>query len=220
MVVYATIAQWESFCGLSVGSGSDDNYTTAEANEILERASREVEDLTGTVFTPIEISDYEYYSREETTDPSDYIYLKNPPLVSTTEITIELADTEAASPTWTELGTADYLFDGDRRVKLINPDRQIVTGIRTARVKDYTYGVLNKYWEVVRLTVVLATLNIAQSPKGKNALLNTAEFTLQSAGEVASPAVLFRQYITDLELAKDEQLKKIGVYHNLDDQQV
>jgi len=220
MVVYATIAQLDSYNQLGYGSDSEDSYTTAEANEILETASREAEELCGTVFTPILISDYEYHNREESTDPGNYIKIQHAPFVSTSSITIQLADAESAAPNWTELTTSDYLIDGDRRVKLINTNVSIVTGIRTARIKDYTYGVLDKYWEVVRLTVIIATLNIAKSPKGKNALLNTAEFTTQSAGEVASPAVVFRQYVTDLETAVDRQLEKIGVFHDTEDESV
>lgn len=212
MTVFATIEELEGFTGLAIGETSDDDYTTAQANTVLERASREAETLCNTKFEPTTVDDWEYHGRVEEYDYDNYILLDKFPLVSTSSITIQLADEESASPTWSELSTSHYLFDGDRSVKILSSSNlSIAEGVRTIRVKDYQYGVLDKYWQVNKLVLILATLEMMRSPKGKNAFLGRAEFTTQSAGEISSPEVLFRSYIMDLEEMKKEQLKKIGI---------
>jgi len=215
LVQYATVEQLQAYSSISFGNSSTDDFTLQEASEILETASREVERLCGTKFTPTIVNEWEFYGRSRTGE-ARYLHLHNFPLVSTSTITIQLADGEAANPVYTSVPLDGFLFDGDKRVKLLE-QYSVPIGVNTVRVKDYTYGVLDKYWEVVRLTCIAATLDLARSPKGKNAIMGRAEYTVQSAGQISDPATIFRRYILDLEEALEKQLEKVGRYQSYSD---
>lgn len=152
---------------------------------MIERASAEIERMTGFVFVPTPVyeefrSPAQYSFLRKCYFPSNNLELKNSPIVKVNYL--KVGDVEVDPNTLHIVGNLVYLTE----------DSEIQNfGVREKIAIEYVHGILDDSVRrlVRQLCVVLVALEIADSPYGSNELFKNSVYAELSAGDLRPDSI-------------------------------
>ena len=185
---YCTAEDVARLSGLPV-----DTLLKMNVDAMIERATAEIEKVTGYVFDTATASE-DFWSPvqvnwlTQTYELQNWIEVSHAPIISVTRLTVDGQEIDPNTLKWR-----------DNRIYL-TPDSPISNfGIDKKIHVEYTYGITNEADRNIakQLCIVLTLLELADTPQGRNELFKNSVYAQYSAGDVR-PSNLPQEIINDL----------------------